>query len=409
MKKMIKRWDFLEEERRRIVLSNGVRLDPGNFLELSENDAGFLTTANLSAKTWLSTPRSAKRYIGFESNHVAPKDEDLVQVTSVGFRLSRNGTEQLFWNGSAWVAASAGQWNTEAQVSANISSLTLSATHRGLQVIVNLLTTDPELSPRVYYVKALYDSDVEWMEDIVVRTFKAALEANVRPIGEAVVKASGAATVTLTLEASYTVTDIDTVYNLTDDPETLTNIFLSYNPTTKVVTMTATQGAGENILIRFKYKPEVQLMPSQDAVEIAKTPAIAIGDVRAVKVLQIGICESVIDKVSGQGWRLTGGEQVDIEVPLQILTSKEKDSVRMSDEIRSFFKRTPLLTTYGTDEKLRVHIWDEHTANNSPNAAGSHGSKLRAIIMGAVFYSGDAEQVTGVLNFQIDGSISVQV
>lgn len=409
MKKLIKRWDFLEEQRSRIVLGNGVRLDPNNYLELETNALGFRTDANLSAKTWLTTPKSSKRWIGFESKHDVPKDDDGNQVTSVGFRLSRNGTEQLFWDGSAWVAAGAGQWNTEAQVSANIATLTLSATHRGLQVIVNLVTTDPNFSPRVHYIKALYDSDIEWMEDIVVRSFKAAFEAGVRPIAEAMGRADGDATITLQLEAAYDVVSIDSVYNVTDDPERLTNIFSAYNPATKVVTMTVSPVAGKNILISFVYKPSVLLMPSQDAVEVAKTPCIYIGDIRATTTRVITSHESVIDKVTGLGWRLAGGKQSDIDVPLNIVASKEKDVHRMSDEIRSFFEKNPVITTVGNDERLSVQIIEEHGSMNVPNGAGSHSARLRATLMNAIFYLAPAEQVTGVKSFELSGDVNFSV
>lgn len=408
MKKLIKRWDFEEGERRRLILGNGVRLEPSGHLVLDTNALGYLTADDLSAKTWLTTPRSSKRWIGFESYHETPLDELDQQVTSIGFRLSRDGTEELYWDGLGWAVAAPGEWNTEAEVASNIQSLALSVTHRGLQVIINLATTDPEYSPRVFYVKALYESDVEWLEDILVRSLKTQLEANLRPVAEAVVKGNGTATVTLNIEASYTIDSIDTVYNLTADPEKLTNIFSAYNSGTRAVTLTTSPANNANILIRFKYRPEVTLMPSQDIVEIAKTPCVGIGDIRVMASRQITCHESVINKLTGQGWRLAGGEQMDIEVPLVPITSKEKDAHRLSDEIRAYFKRSPLLTLYGTDEKVRILILDEHSAVNVPNTAGSHGAKLRAAIMGAVFYNVDAEAVTGVLSFQLSGTINVE-
>lgn len=408
MRKLIKRWDFEEAQRSRIVLGNGVRLDPDGYLELEEGASGFLTTANLSAKTWLSTPRSAKRYIGFESFHVN-RTLDLVQVTNVKFRLSRDGTEQLFWSGSAWVAASPGNWNTEAEVANNISSLALSSTHRGLQVIVNLSTSNSTLSPQVLYVKALYDSDVEWLEDLIARSLKPALEAGIRPIAEMMAISAGTTTVTLETEASYEISSIDTVYNHSTDAEHLTNIFSAYNPSTRVITLTGAPTSGNQILIRFKYAPKVDLMPSQDIVEIASVPAIGIGNIRTTLTRPITDHESVINKATGAGWRLAGGEQDDIEVPLNITTSKEKDAHRLSDAIRAFFKTSPMLTLKGVDESVRVLIWEEHTAANYSTMAGVHGATLRARILGFVSYRLDAEAVHMVQHLIVSGTVNVEI
>jgi hypothetical protein len=408
MRKLIKRWEFEEAQRSRIVLVSGVRLDPEGFLELESNASGFLTTANLSAKTWLSTPRSAKRFIGFESFHVN-RTVNLVQVTNVKFRLSRDGIEQLFWNGSAWVAAASGNWNTEAEVANNISSLALSDTHRGLQVIVNLSTTNATQSPQVMHVKALYDSDVEWLEDLIARSLKPALEAGIRPIAEAVALSTGASTITLTTEASYQIASIDTVYNLTTDPEKLADIFQSFNSTTKVVTLTTAPASGDKILIRFKYAPKIDLMPSQDIIEIAEVPAIGIGNIRTTMTRPFSDHESVINKATGAGWRLAGGEQADIEVPLNITTSKEKDAHRVSDAVQAFFKENPLLTLKGVDELVRVLIWEEHIAANYSTMAGVHSASLRARILGYVSYRKDAELVHAVQNLIVSGTVNVQL
>ncbi len=405
MRKLIKRWDFIEEERTRIILGNGVRLNPGHYLELDSDASGYLTDANLTAKTWLSIPRSAKRFIGFESVHSTPLDFDLVEVTTVRFRLSRNGTEQLYWNGSAWVAAGANDWNTEAEVAANIASLQLTASARGLQVIINLETSTATLSPKVYAVKALYDSDIEWLEDLIARSFKPALEAGLRPIAEGMYVSTGATTLTLAVEAAYEIIGIDAVYNTTTDPERLTNIFQSFNTSTKVVTLTGAPTVGNKILIRFTYKPDVVLVKSQDIVEIAKVPCVQIGDVRSMRAHQINAADHVMNKTTGVGWKLTGGEQIDIEVPLQLITSKEKDAHRMSDEVRAFFKRTPLLTRIGTDDRVRVHVYDEHMSTNVPNIAGMHTARLRIVIMGAVFYA-SSEEVKGTRSFSVSGDVN---
>lgn len=408
MRKLIKRWDFQESERSRVVLGNGVRLSPDGYLELATDASGFLTTADLSASTWLSTPRSAKRYIGFESFHVN-RVVDLVQVTDVKFRLSRDGIEQLFWDSSAWAAASPGDWNTEAEVADNISSLALSVTQRGLQIILNLSTTDSTQSPQVMHVKALYDSDVEWLEDLIARSLKPALEAGVRPIGESVAISDGLITITLATEARYQIVSIDTVYNLTTDPERFTDIFQSFNSTTKVVTLTTAPSNNDQILIRFKYAPKIDLMPSQDIVEIAEVPAIGIGNIRTTLTRHFSDHESVINKTTGAGWRLAGGEQADIEVPLNITTSKEKDAHRVSDAVQAFFKENPLLALKGVDERVRVLIWEEHMASNYSTMAGVHGASLRARILGYVSYRKDAEPVHSVQNLIISGTVNVEI
>lgn len=394
LKKWIKKFDLVEEYRARITLGTGVRLDPkGNYVELV---APFSTAPDLYVKTWVTNPKCVKQWVGFECEGATHTVNNVV-VDALQFRLS-DGTTELFWDGAAWSAAGASDWNTEEDIATNIS--TFPVTSQSLGVIINLSTTNASYSPRVYAVKVLYESDIETLEDLIFRSLIPELRSSLQPIAEVVAKSDGTDKVVLTLESTYDITGIDSVYNLTNDQNKLVDLFGSYNPTTKTITLSAAQTLGDTLLIRFVYSVEVGVTTSRDYTELAKVPALVIEDYKSVRTTRIGEHESVINKATGDGWQMQEGAQYDLDLPLLIVAAKEKDATRIGEEVRRFFGEHTIYRLRGTDEDVGLIFIEEVNPQTYPSPIGLHTARAKGRIKDALFYNKPAMAVKATLQFR---------
>lgn len=395
LKTIIKRFRFEERNRSLIVLGAGVRLSPTlNLATLVGTPGTYSTDDDLFVKTWISRPRSAKRWIGFHADYSNFRNAEDVVVTSVGFRLS-DGTTELYWDGAAWTVAGAGDWNTENDVSANIASYPIG--EQRIQVVVNLKTTNNNYAPVVYGVRLAYESDVEEMEDLVWRSFVPSLRAALRPIGEYKFQTS-AATTTIDLskiETPYNIVGLDSVYNLTADPDRLTELSATFDANSKVVTLSSSIASGQTLVVRFNYQPIVAVTTSPDYDEFDAVPCVVIEDMRQVNRRKSIGADYVLNKATLSG-RKVEASQSDIELVLAWYTDKGTDHARLSGELRRYFESNQLLTSVALDEKFRLWAVDWYEQRTAANRIGTHAGRLRCRIVGALFYDSDASDIHGV-------------
>lgn len=400
---------FEEPNRSRITLGTDVRLNPKtNRLQLKESSGSFPTTANLYAKTWLANPASVKEWSRFQAIDVHYKDESATVVTSVGYRVSLDGVAELYWDGGSWTTPGANDWNTEAEINAGLPSL--SVAEKKIQFVVNLATSDARFSPEVVELRLAYKSDVNYQEDYV-RSLLRALRTSIRPIAEYAVRVP-ATTLTIDLDAvesPYNIAGVDSAFNLTADPDLQNDIFSSYDPGTKVVTLSTPVPANEAAWIRFTYEPEVALTTSQDYVELAKVPAIVIEDVSAGSSHELPRF-GIVNKATGDALIWEEGFQVDLDVPMRLVTDKAVDQQRLADAVKSFFADNPFLVSLARDEKYRLWLLNEYDQATFPTRAEIHSGRVRARVAGALFFPLDARAATGVSRFLVTGgNVEVEV
>jgi hypothetical protein len=400
LKKLVKRFDFSNDERRNVTLGSGVRLAyERQQLELIAINNVYSTAPDLFAKTRLTSPNTCKGWIGFECEAKMKKNGAGAVVTSLGFRLSRDGTAQLWWNGSAWTAADPGEWNTEAEICAHIAAFT----GQSIQVIVNLKTSDGAYTPEVQTVKLLWNSDIEFQQEYIARSMIPAMREEILPISEYAVDLTATST-TLDLkkiETPYNIVSIDAVYNLTDDPTKQTDLLASYNTTTKVVTF-ASVGASKRVLVRFVYAPNIVIIQSQDFKEISKIPAVCIESIFLEKSRQMDPGEHVLNRATGLGWKLKDGFQEDISFTIRYVTDKVADLDALADQVKKFFMDR-LLRCRGQDENVRLYTIEEYSHQPSALQSELHSARLRARILDAVFYLKDAVPVQATQRFLVTG------
>jgi len=404
LKKLIKAFRFIERNRPRITLDADTRLNPSTHcIQLKEDANGhYSTAADLAVRTWLAVPNTVKRWIGFQAYVRNKNDFAGTQKTDVQFRLSADGITDLIWDG-AWLTAGVGDWNTEADIASNIA--TFPVTEQAIQVVVNLSTQLAVLTPEVDWVKLLYESDLEWQEDYVVRSLIPELRDQIRPIGEyALDLAAAAATIDLgAIETPYAIVGVDSAYNLTNDPKRLADIASAYDSGTKILTLTGSQALGEHVLVRFLYQPVVAFTTSQDYTELAKVPAIVVEDVGLFSTHRIEPGDHVINKSTGDGYQLTEGYHTDIEFQIRWVADKAKDEQRLADELKRFFANNKQLRSRGQDELFDLYVIDRYGQQTTPSQDELQSGRLRGRIVRAVFYAGDAKPVTGVKRFRATG------
>ncbi len=400
LKKLIKEFLFSEDNRRQVTLGTNVRLNPQEHrLELKLTSGGYPLTANLYAKTRLTSPATAKRWINFQAD-VVNKSVGGTEVTAVRYRLSPDGVAELWWDGAAWTAAAPGQWNTEAQVANNIATFA----SRSIQVILNLSTTDGGQTPEVSCVKILWESDIEFQQEYIARSLLPAMREELRPIGELALDLT-ASTTTVDLnqiETAYDFMGLDSAYNVTDDPDKLVDIGASYNINTKVVTLTGPVGPGKQLLIRFAYRPAVMITRSQDFTELAKVPAICIESIVQDKKRTIQPGPHVINKETGDGWQLKDGFQSDINFTVRFTADKARDLDALGDQLKQFFLDR-LLLARGQDEFVRLYTLEEYSHQPSALQSELHSARLRARISNAVFYVKEAVPVVATQRLIVTG------
>jgi len=412
--KLIKTFAFEEENRSRIVLGTGARLNPtSGFNRLQLAGEAFSTDPDIFAKTWVTDPTTVQQWIGFEVIADHFKDEAGVVVTSLGFRLS-DGTDEYFWNGSTW-EVNAVDWNTEAEVAANIASFFPGVVQaRKLQVVINLKTTNAAFSPYVYAVKVLYESTIEFQDDLIYRSLVPLIRSGLQPISRFMIQLEAAAsTVDLKndykLETPYNVTGIDSVFNHTNDPEHLTDVFDSFDVGTQVITLTGAQAAGDVLFIRFVYEPEVAVTTSQDYTEIEKVPSIILDDINLIGASKLGQDDHVLNRATGEGWKIPAPLQGNLEVLLHLITDKGVDHQRLADEIKRFFANNPTIKSVGMDERFRLFLIDEFDMTTPANSGDLHTGRIRFRIENALFFVEDSKPIFGVKRFVMDGNMNATV
>jgi len=400
LKNLIKSFEFSEAVRSKITLGSKVRLNPSTHrIQLEEkSDNTYPTDNNLYVKTWITNPLSVKQWLGFHVVDVHYQDYSGTVLTSLGFRLS-DGINQYAWIGSAWVV-SASVWNTEQEVADHIS--TFPTTSKKLQVVINLKTTDENVTPEVKEIKILWSSDIEFQEDLIYRSLIPFLKEKIRPIADHVVKLSANSTTidldNFPLETPYNIIGIDSVYNHTTDSEHSNDLFQSYNSGTKVITLKSSISADNLAWIRFTWEPEIAVTTSQEFYEIDKVPAIHITGISLTDKIQFGSGDYVANKGSGSAVKVNAPLQADIDIVLLGLTSSAKDQMRLSDEIKKFFSNNVFLKSKNLDENYDLWQTSEYELTTVVNQNELHSGTVGFKIKNAKFFTKDSENVKIVKN-----------
>jgi hypothetical protein len=189
------------------------------------------------------------------------------------------------------------------------------------------------------------------------------------------------------------------VYDLSADPGKLNDLFQAYDPANKVVTLSSSVGAGNTVLVRFLYEPEIAVNTDQEYIEVSKVPQIILEEIKQAESAQETILpDYVINKGNGAGKKVQP-TQSDIDIVATWITDKDKDHARLADAIKRYLGNNQMLRSVGQDEDFRLWLIDEYDQRTFPSQQGLRTGRLRFRIVKALFYDEDAKDITGVLDF----------
>ena len=398
--RLIENFIFTEAQRAETTLGAGMRLNPETQRLVPE---GPPYPAAAEARTRIWAPSSVKQWLSFQSR-VQHALVDGAVATSATFRLG-DGTDEYYWDGGAWAVATT-QWSSEAELSEHISSFPITA--KQLQLAVRLETTDSSVAAQVIELKVLWSTAVHFLEDLIYRSLVRYLRNNVHPISDMWIK-PGAETSTIDLDdhplrTQYNLRDVDSVFDLTDDPDQQVNLLSGYDDGTKVITLSSPLPLDHVACVRFVYEPEVAVNTSPEYHELAKLPVIEISTAALVNSAIKGQRDSVVAVHDGSAVTEFAPIQGDLEVTLDAVGDKGVDMHRMIEEIKRALVNIPLLTSSALDRSYSLWLIDEYDLRTGAGTAEMHTGRVRIRVRDVSIHVRDSVDSYGVRRLLMTGT-----
>lgn len=413
---------FWEAERANIEFSDSdkIRLNPRtNRIELKIGIGGYPTDANIHAIGPAMGPDAVRQWIGFQADVVIPKDINGAPVGFLKYRL-HDGTNQWYWDGDSWEQGAGSNWNTEAEVAANISSYNAMTT-RVLRIVVNLSTTDSTRTPATNGVKLAYKADIEsHLDDLLYRTLAPAMKTSLRPAADFLGSANGTSEVDFgavlgRVRVPFDVVDIDAVWDITDDPNRLTDLFSSYSSGTQTITLTGSVTSGHRLHIRGLYRPDVVIIGTHpDYTEVEKVPAVHMVNPTVMRSRYGHSRIEVVNKDAGTALVWPEPRQDDIQMEVIMLAPGGTDLQRLRESVDQFLRANRILRTTGTDEP--VQLWALPT-QRYPSLPGGEGLFTASMVLEARdvlnfdrrALTSSADGVYPILTVKVTGDMDLEV
>lgn len=297
----------------------------------------------------------ASAYDYFEEYSIKPDG------TGINYQVSIDGLNWLYWTGAAWAAAGPTDWNSEAEICANLYALVPSTSILYIRV---QLISDGTGTPVFQGFSLSYLTRIDPVDDFFYRSLIPYLrDVQAWFVLEHVMQSTSDQIIVGDLDdLKYEIDGIIGAYNLTDDPNRINDIALSWNPGTRVVTMTSPQDAGDIIEVRFSFKPDATLQTGVDYIETNGAPAYIIDSAEMINTYH-NLGAGTRNK-AGKKARIYDMIQSDWLVTLIILAGRSTDLVRMVNALVKKIYESPLLHSSNFDEDYDLVIVTEPTINN---------------------------------------------
>lgn len=380
-RKIVKMWRFEEKDRASISFSDSTKVEldsKTNTIKLkrqgfsqSKKAYYYSTQTDLYVTIQVFNPKALVQWLGFGT-------EPFVSLqpagTSLGFKLN-DGTSDRYWDGAAWSVAGASDWNTEAEVSTNISSFPASS--KKLSVVINLKTTDKFYTPSISSVAVLMLVDISYLHSLVADSLVARLMDQMRPHVALVQRADGGTTHTIQTESPYNIVEVPRVYNQDTDPQHQTNLAASFDPSTSIITLTGPVTRSSRLWIVTKVEPEVYInWASQDYIEVEKIPAVVIDQFETEGHDTLAQAY-VKNAAAGSATLLFGALRQQITFDVLLLGEGNRDLMEMWDHAQEFIQAHPVITWDALDEEVSLVLIDTGNHFGRPNLSDKHQMRFR--------------------------------
>jgi hypothetical protein len=277
--------------------------------------------------------------------------------TTVAYRLN-NGSSDYYWNGTSWVVAGSSHWNTEDDVVANID--TFPATTQQIAVLVNLKTTDKYVTPTISQIDLGYEGQIDYIRS-VINSLVYSMDASLRYSFRTMIEGNGTNSIILpAFDPTYDIVSLEAVYNITDDPNMMTNIGLSYNTGTRTLTLTTNPSDAKVLLVRFRAKPQIAFsMPSQDYYINKSVPAVTINrmDISGAQVSGQQLVKNIADATASVRYN---PYRLNLSFGLLVEAEALDTKLHLIESVIAYFRNTPLLHWRDLDKQLSMRIVSEY-------------------------------------------------
>lgn len=350
---------------------------------------------NLFVRITPTNPQTLKGWFGFSAN---PRFDQQPTQTFVRYKLS-DGVNDLYWDGASWVVAALSDWNTEAEVAANISSFPI--TSEKLGVVVNLGTNDIHTTPTLKAVDLLMEVEISYFKSLLVslmRSFK-----NSDPIdARTSLYSRGTNQISLTdIDHNPNIAAVVGVFDAQNDPEYQSNLFQSYDSTSKVVTLTSSVVSGIPLLVRYKQNVEVYLnFASQDYVELERVPAVVFDRV-SVRGSDVAAQFEVGDVNTNTSVVRKDPRLVHLEINVLLLSESKDTMLNLVDWYLDHGSKNALLHWQDIDEQISLRILDEADVSPRPNLSGLHQTSYTLLLENVALWLQPEETFNLVENLKL--------
>lgn len=379
LQRLVKEWEFLAENRSRVVLADPARIRLSNDDPLAPAvelvKAGGLYPADNAANTvtsWEYEPHGLRKLLMFQA--VA----DLPPGTSIVWRVVVGGAE-LFWDGSAWAppVSQAVDWSTAAQISTNLPALAF--TSRRIAVKANLrASANRRASPRLRSALVLGSFAVEWFDDLIYDTVIRSMQDTLLSTTDIAFAVQTTASVLDLASAPYSpdnpgynFIDVVSAFDTTADPDCFINLAASYAPGAArpdgtndpgSVLLTDPVPAGNVLRLTMTLKPEIAVKTDQDYYEVERLPAVAIERVENVRLLDgsereasaDGDGDVIYDATTGAAVRVPPPRQANYRFSWSVFARSQAELQRLVGAVEGWVATHPTLRTWAMDDLVGV-------------------------------------------------------
>jgi len=392
IQRLIKNFTFDEDIRSGLVFSDvtKIRLNSENALnpkiQLKVDALGnFSTDADIFVETPLTTPQAVQKWLKFEAIVGIDSSTGLLPTEfTLGFKVKTTAGNR-YWDGGAWVVAGLSDWSTEAEINANLDTFPIATIgNKSIGFVVNLVTTDKTLTPEVKELKLVGEFELEPLDDLVYNSLIRKLNTEFRSNSVLRFPSTGLISSidldTVLENKGYNITGIRAVYNLTDDPLKLSNLFDSYTPGAVrqdgftndpgVVTFTSAIPAARLVEVQFKYVPEIYVRMGQDFFEVPAYPSIVFENIVSIDDAFTtrdtnSIQDFVRDKAALTAVVLRGGRQQTLRFEYAVNTDRQLDQMRLHNGLNRFWSNNKSIQSFALDCKYSINIVEQvNTAKN---------------------------------------------
>lgn len=400
-RKIIKYFDTNEYEFVDYTLSN---------FTLSSNGAfSFLPGQNIATlKTPIFNPEKLIKIlmiqVMFDENTHAKIAHDINYLAIEVGLFDSDG--DIYFDGSNWVSGSA--YNTIDDFLDNIQTYQYNyAKGVGLRLRFTRAAKDNKEALLVRGIKMLCNYDFNYKVDVLHRSLRAELEA-ITARSRTLQRAFSGSSVdfgSFNLKETYRNAIPTHVFNYTDDPNLVNNLFSSYNSVTKQITLSETLSS-KNIVVYFNYNPVVHIWTSTEYKEVALLPYICVEDIVAHKMSSKSFLfnDTIIDYYNDAGYELPSPHIKNYEFQLGCEASSNFDVEHLTEALETWSENTYLLRLLATDSYVDISQESGFDDATFPGFSDMRRNVARFLIQRVPEYLGSAKAIKPVSSIEISAS-----